>query len=142
MLIEISHPKRKWRFWTITTDLSRFGFGLSNFTLDRIDIHGLELSGTTAEVGAFFDNLKGNANFADAGWDPFHRGPDYRENVATNSMQITGNRSGGIHIDIDPNNPRDVVGGIKHLRDVIGNGRTGDTNYSKVAQELGFSHCP
>ncbi|HEV8414572.1 MAG TPA: RHS repeat-associated core domain-containing protein [Bryobacteraceae bacterium] len=147
---------------TIKGDIDALGIKVAGFTFDmqmagghnpgapsrRADMTELVLRG---DAGAYNDLVASICTtvgdpkcFSNAGWDPFHSGMNYRQNVADNSMQITGgfdSQSGQyvINIDIDPHNPSfgPLSGRLGHGWNVIANGFTGgDTNYHNVAAGL------
>jgi hypothetical protein len=148
---------------TIRGDIDALGLNVAGFAFDVQMAGGhnpaapgqpadqTELVLSTANADAFNNFTKsicttaGDPNcFSNAGWDPFHSGMNYRQNIADNSMQITGgfdSRSGQyvISIDIDPHNPNfgSLRGRLGHVGNVFGNGIAGgDTNYHNVAAGL------
>ncbi len=158
---------------TIVGDLAHLGIQVSGFSFDVQMAGGhnpgrpgrpadiTELVLTTTNVNVFNEfvsticDTAGNPYcFTAAGWDPFHSGMNYRQNVADNSMQITGgwdarSNSYVINIDIDPHNPSfgSLGGRAAHVGNVFLNGFTGgDTNYNKVAAALSANgivgECP
>ena len=74
----------------------------------------------------------------------FHKNIEFnfRQNVATDSIQITGRWDANtyswiVQLDIDPNNP--LKNPLAHTADVVQHWTTGhDTDYSQVAKRLGI----
>jgi RHS repeat-associated protein len=157
-------------FLTIYSDASRIGLNFIYFTVVGMHVAGqpplagvptsqteLVMTGNQSALTALLSSMcttsgYSGANpgcFAPAGFDPLHAGTpgnqiNFRQNTATNSMQITGSQANGVWtltVDIDPNNPMSGIwGALGHSANVISNFFEGnDTNYSSVANALGIN---
>lgn len=113
------------------------------------------LTGSASAMDWLFTSMCQGASasncFVDDGYDALHPGTagnqiNLRQNVPTDSMQITGTFSTSdnqwhIQIDIDPNNPSfSFAEKLLHGLDVGRNFTSGrDTDYGSVAQRLGIN---